>query len=138
MSADAELSIGEAAARSGVPARTIRFYEQAGIIKRAARSLNRYRRYSEAEVQTLRFVQRARALGFPLKDIADLLGLYRNTRRASRDVKKLALGHIAQLDRKIADLASIRSTIATLAERCHGNDRPACPILDELGAPSHH
>ena len=133
MTAGAGLTIGEAASRSGVPPRTIRFYEQSGIIRRAKRSVNHYRRYSESDVQTLCFVHRARALGFPLRDIADLLGLYRNDHRASRDVKKLAVAHVAELDRKIAELTSIRNTIATLAKRCQGDDRPDCPILEELG-----
>lgn len=131
------MTIGEAAARSGVPPKTIRFYEEAGIIKPAVRSENRYRAYSDADVQTLRFIQRARALGFPLKDIAGLLELYRDNKRASREVKKLALQHVAELDRKIIEMTTIRNTIAALAERCHGNHRPECPILDELGATTH-
>ena len=96
-----DLNIGEAANRSGVSPKTIRFYEEAGIIKPAARGENRYRVYGEADIQPLSFIQRARALGFPLKDISRLLELYRNDRRASRAVKKLALEHIAELDRKI-------------------------------------
>lgn len=132
MKTDDMVTIGEAAARSGVPPKTIRFYEEAGIIKPAVRSKNQYRAYSRADVETLRFIQRARALGFSLKDIGALLGLYRNDNRASRDVKNLALRHVAELDRKIAGLTTIRNTIATLAERCHGNDRPDCPILDDL------
>ncbi len=131
------VTIGEAAARSGVPPKAIRFYEESGIIKPAVRGENRYRAYSDADVQTLRFIQRARALGFSLKDIADLLDLYHNNKRASRDVKKLALKHVAELDRKIAEMTAIRDTIATLAKQCHGNDRPSCPILDELEAATH-
>ena len=126
------VTIGEAAIRSGVPAKTIRFYEEAGIIKPAARGSNRYRGYSVSDVQILRFVRRARALGFSLKDVASLLELYSNDRRASRDVKRLALRHVAELDRKLKELTSIRDTIAELARRCHGNDRPECPILDDL------
>ncbi len=126
------VTIGQAALRAGVPAKTIRFYEEAGIIKPAARGSNRYRGYSEADVQTLRFVSRARALGFSLKDVASLLELYSNDRRASRDVKRLALKHVAELDRKLKELTVIRNTIADLARRCNGNDRPECPILDEL------
>jgi Cu(I)-responsive transcriptional regulator len=131
------LSIGEAAAHSGVPSKTIRFYEEAGIIKPALRGGNGYRVYGEADVQTLRFIHRSRALGFPLKDVAELLELYRNRERASREVKKLALQHVAELDRKIAEMTNVRNTIAALAERCHGNHRPECPILEELGAASH-
>ncbi len=126
------VTIGEAALRAGVPAKTIRFYEEAGIIKPAARGSNRYRGYSEADVQTLSFVRRARALGFSLKDVASLLELYSNDRRASRDVKRLALKHVSELDRKLKELTAIRNTIAELARRCNGNDRPECPILDEL------
>jgi Cu(I)-responsive transcriptional regulator len=128
------MTIGEAAARTGVPPKTIRFYESAGIIEPAARIENRYRTYSETDVQTLRFIHRARALGFPLKDVAALLGLYRDRNRASEDVKKLALQHVAALERKIAEMTAIRDTIAALAERCHGDRRPECPILDELDA----
>ena len=126
------VSIGEAALRAGVPAKTIRFYEEAGIIKPAVRGSNRYRGYSESDVQTLSFVRRARALGFSLKDVASLLELYSNDRRASRDVKRLALKHVAELDRKLKEMTAIRNTIAELARRCNGNDRPECPILDEL------
>jgi Cu(I)-responsive transcriptional regulator len=126
------VTIGEAALRAGVPAKTIRFYEEAGIIKPAARGTNRYRGYSESDVQTLSFVKRARALGFSLKDVASLLELYSNDRRASRDVKRLALKHVAELDRKLKELTAIRNTIAELAKRCRGNDRPECPILNEL------
>jgi MerR family copper efflux transcriptional regulator len=134
MKKDDLVTIGEAARRSGVQPKTIRFYEETGIIKPALRDANGYRAYSEADIQILRFIQRARALGFSLKDIASLLDLYRDQARASRVVKKLALDHVTALDRKIAEMTAIRNTIAALAERCHGNDRPACPILDELGA----
>jgi MerR family copper efflux transcriptional regulator len=126
------VTIGEAAARSGVPAKTIRFYEETGLIKPALRGENRYRAYSDAEIETLRFVRRARLLGFPLKDIAQLLELYRDKRRASGEVKRLALQHVAELDRKLRELTAIRDTIAALAERCHGDERPDCPILDGL------
>jgi len=131
------ITIGQAAARSGVPPKTIRFYEEAGIIKRAARGENRYRAYGDADVHTLRFVHRARRLGFSLKDVAALLELYRNTKRASREVKKLALEHVAELDRRIAELTAIRDTISMLAEQCRGDHRPECPILDDLGAATH-
>jgi Cu(I)-responsive transcriptional regulator len=131
------MSIGEAASRSGVPAKTIRYYEEAGIIARASRDENRYRAYSETDVQTLRFIAHARSLGFSLKDVRALLSLYRDRRRASKEVKRLALKHVADLDRKIAELTAIRKAIADLARRCHGDQRPECPILDELGAPTH-
>ncbi len=131
------LSIGEAASRSGVPPKTIRYYEEIGLIAPAERLENRYRAYDENDVQTLRFIQRARRLGFSLKEVAALLGLYRNRRRASKDVKRLALARVAELDRKIAELKAIRNTIADLAERCHGDHRPECPILDELESHAH-
>jgi Cu(I)-responsive transcriptional regulator len=137
MKSNGTLTIGQAAARTGVPTKTIRFYEEAGIIARAARGENRYRTYSEADVQTLRFIHRARSLGFSLKEVGDLLALYRDKRRASREVKTLALRHVAELDRKIAEMAAIRDTIAELAERCHGDQRPECPILAELEATEH-
>ena len=130
------MTIGEAAARSGVPPKTIRFYEEAGVIRPAARGGNRYRAYREADIQTLRFINRARRLGFPLKEVGALLELYGNRGRASRDVKKLALKHVAELDRKISELTAIRNTISALAEQCQGDHRPECPILDDLGAPT--
>lgn len=137
MKASPMVTIGEAAARSGVPPKTIRFYEEAGIIKPAARRENRYRAYSDADIETLRFIHHARTLGFSLRDIAELLELYRNQQRASRDVKKLVLEQVAALDRKIAEMTAIRNTIAALAKQCHGDQRPECPILDKLGATTH-
>lgn len=131
------MSIGDAASRSGVPRKTIRYYEEIGLIAPAERLENSYRAYDEKDVQILRFIQRARDLGFSLKEVADLLALYRDRRRASRDVKKLALAHVAELDRKIAELKAIRNTIADLAARCHGDQRPECPILEELETPTH-
>ena len=131
------VTIGEAASRSGMAPKTIRFYEQIGLIGPAQRLANRYRTYSEQDVHTLRFIHRARSLGFALKDIRALLSLYHDRRRASREVKRLALEHVEALDRKIAELTAIRNTIAELARRCHGDGRPECPILDELEAASH-
>jgi MerR family copper efflux transcriptional regulator len=134
MKATELMSIGEVAAKSGVPPKTIRFYEEAGVMKPAPRADNRYRAYQEADVHTLRFINRARSLGFPLKEVGVLLELYRNRRRASRDVKKLALKHVAELDRKIAELTAIRNAVSALAEQCHGDQRPECPIIDDLVA----
>lgn len=134
---DGLVTIGEAASRSGMPPKTIRFYEQIGLIGPAQRLANRYRAYSEKDVHTLRFIHRARNLGFTLKDIRALLSLYHDRGRASREVKRLALEHVGALDRKIAELTAIRNTIADLATRCHGDERPQCPILDELEAPAH-
>jgi MerR family copper efflux transcriptional regulator len=131
------MTIGEAAQRSGVPAKTIRYYESIGLLAPAERRDNRYRAYGERDVETLRFVHRARSLGFPLRDVAALLALYRDRKRSSHDVKRLALERVAALDRKIAELTQIRDTVAALAERCHGDHRPDCPILDDLGATTH-
>jgi MerR family transcriptional regulator, copper efflux regulator len=131
------MKISEVAERTGVPSKTIRYYEEIRLIEPAARSGNRYRAYGDKDVATLRFISRARALGFPLKDVAALLDLYRDRGRASREVKRLATKQIAELDRKIAELMAIRGALADLAERCHGDDRPDCPIIEELGAITH-
>ena len=96
------------------------------------RFANRYRAYDQTNVQTLRFIRRARDLGFSLQEIDKLLALYRNRRRASEDVKRLALTHVAELDHKIAELTRIRDTLAALARRCRGDQRPECPILEDL------
>ena len=135
MRAKSGFTIGQAAASSGVPPKTIRFYEEVGLVKPAERLANRYRAYDESNVQTLRFIRRARDLGFSLQEIDKLLALYRNRRRASEDVKRLALAHVAQLDHKITELTRIRDTLAELAHRCHGDQRPDCPILEDLERP---
>ncbi len=126
------LTIGEAAIRSGVPAKTIRYYEQIGLIGAAARGANQYRAYSEADVAILRFVGRARRLGFSVQELKQLVALYRDRGRASADVKTIALHHIEHIDRKLAELQTVRAALADLAARCHGDARPDCPILDEL------
>ena len=137
MKTNGTMTINEVAARTEVPPKTIRYYEDIGLIKPPERRENRYRSYGETDVQTLRFIHRARNLGFSLKDISALLTLYQDRERASREVKHLALEHVSELDRKIAELTAIRNAIADLAERCHGDDRPDCPILDELEATAH-
>ena len=130
---DKELvTIGQASASSGVPPKTIRFYEERGLIKPAERLANGYRAYDERGVQTLCFIRRARDLGFSLQEIDTLLALYRNRRRASEEVKRLALAHVAELDQKVAELSRIRDTVAELARRCRGDQRPECPILEDL------
>ncbi|HWF99648.1 MAG TPA: Cu(I)-responsive transcriptional regulator [Steroidobacteraceae bacterium] len=129
------MTIGQAAASSGVPPKTIRYYEELGLLKPAERLANRYRAYDDSNVQTLRFIRRARDLGFSLEEIDRLLALYRNRRRASEDVKRVALAHVAELDHKIAELTRIRDTLAELARRCHGDQRPECPILQDLEGP---
>jgi MerR family copper efflux transcriptional regulator len=132
MKSNPAMTIGQVSARSGVPPKTIRFYEEQGLVKPAERLANRYRGYDESNVQTLRFIRRARDLGFSLQEIDKLLALYRNRRRASEDVKRLALAHVTELDHKIAELTRIRDTLADLARHCRGDQRPDCPILDEL------
>ncbi|MDE2085592.1 MAG: Cu(I)-responsive transcriptional regulator [Xanthomonadaceae bacterium] len=133
-----QITIGEVSALSGLPSKTIRYYEENGIIESARRNENRYRTYSQADVQTLRFVAHARRLGFSLKDVTELLSLYRDRHRASKDVRRIALSYLADLDRKIADLTAIKNTIEDLARRCHGDDRPECPIIDVLETPADH
>ena len=128
------VSIGEAAERSGVPAKTIRYYEQIGLIEAASRGTNLYRAYSDADVEMLRFIGRARRLGFSVHDLKQLVALYRDRGRASSDVKALAMQHIGRIDRKLAELRSVRAALADLASRCHGDGRPECPILEELAA----
>ena len=128
------MTISDAARRSGVSAKTIRYYESIGLIRPASRHGNNYRAYRDQDVEFLRFIQRARSLGFSLKEVDALIALYTNRRRRSREVKRLALGHIEELNRKIAELVAIRNALQELARKCRGDDRPECPILDELGS----
>ena len=126
------MTIGEAAARSGVPAKTIRYYEQIGLIGAASRGANQYRSYDAGDIAMLRFIGRARRLGFSVADLRNLVSLYRDHHRASREVKALAAKHLARVERKIAELESLRAALADLVARCHGDHRPDCPIIDEL------
>ncbi|HEX2117091.1 MAG TPA: Cu(I)-responsive transcriptional regulator [Alphaproteobacteria bacterium] len=126
------MNIGTASERSGVPAKTIRYYESIGLIRPADRRGNNYRDYSDNDVQTLRFISRARSLGFSVKEVGALLTLWHDKHRASQDVKALALRHVEEIDRKIAELQGMRRTLVGLAERCHGDARPDCPILEDL------
>lgn len=125
-------NIGEAAEESGVTAKMIRHYEALGLLRPARRSEGGYRLYEPADLHVLRFIRRARDLGFTMKDIGRLLGLWQNTRRASGDVRRIALEHIRGLDRKIGELQSMRRTLEHLVQHCHGDNRPDCPILDDL------
>jgi Cu(I)-responsive transcriptional regulator len=125
-------SIGRAAELSGVTAKMIRHYESLGLIPRVARTLGDYRVYTESEIHMLRFIRRARGLGFSMAEISTLLSLWRDQRRASREVKRLALQHVAELDSKIQELQSMRDALAGLAKSCHGDARPECPILEDL------
>ena len=128
------LNIGAAAAASGVSAKMIRHYEDTRLIPRAARTAAGYRIYREADVHALRFVRRARDLGFTSREIQKLLALWNDRRRASSDVKRLAVRHVAQLERKIAELEAMRRALADLARHCHGDHRPDCPILEDLAS----
>ena len=126
------MNIGAAARASSVPAKTIRYYEEIGLIQPAARSDGNYRVYSDSEVQTLRFIRRARGLGFSVEEVAELLDLWRDRSRSSRRVKALANRHLEDIDGKIAALKTMRDTLNELIERCHGDARPDCPILADL------
>ena len=128
------MNIGEAASESGVPAKTIRYYESIGLIPPAVRAENGYRNYSPFDIKTLKFIQHARRLGFSVKDVGGLLGLWRDKSRTSADVKALALKHISDVEKRIAELQSIRNTLIDLTDSCHGDDRPDCPILEDLAA----
>ena len=127
------MNIGEAAALSGLPAKTIRYYEDVGLLPRPVRGGNGYRHYGDKEVNTLRFLKRARALGFSVEDCRELLSLYGDRKRRSADVRAVALARIAEIDRRIAEMNAMRRALEHLAARCHGDERPDCPILDDLG-----
>lgn len=128
------MNIGEAAKASGVSAKMIRYYESVGLIDPAARSEAGYRVYSENDLHVLRFIKRARTMGFPMERIETLLGLWRDGDRNSAEVKKLALGHVVELERQIAEMQAVADTLRKLAATCHGDNRPHCPILDDLSA----
>ncbi len=126
------MTIGEAAKRSGIPAKTIRYYEEIGLIGAAARGANSYRSYDVRDVAMLRFVGQARQLGFSIEDLKSLVALYRDRSRSSRDVKKLAKRHLAEVEEKIRELQTLHRALSDLIARCHGDNRPDCPILSEL------
>ena len=126
------MQIGTVADRSGVSAKAIRYYESIGLIRAASRSHSGYRIYGEHDLRTLHFIQRARSLGFTVAEVGALLALWRDTGRHSAQVKALAGRHVEDIDRKIAELGGLRDTLTDLIERCHGDDRPDCPILDDL------
>ena len=126
------MNIGAAAAASGVSQRMIRHYEQIGLIPPPARRDSGYRDYADADVHRLRFIANARDLGFPIEDIRELLGLWSNSHRTSADVKTLALARADELGRKADALQALRQTLLQLAERCHGDDRPNCPIIETI------
>lgn len=128
------MNIGEAALATGVSAKMIRYYEETGLISPASRAQSGYRIYAENDIQTLRFVRRARDLGFTVKQIEDLLALWRDRSRASGDVKRIATDHIAELHKKMREIEEMVTTLEHLAHNCQGDHRPDCPILTSLGA----
>ncbi|MBT2300326.1 Cu(I)-responsive transcriptional regulator [Variovorax paradoxus] len=125
-------NIGEASVRSGVSAKMVRHYESLGLVPKVNRTDAGYRQYTANDVHTLRFIRRARDLGFSMAEIAELLKLWQNKRRASADVKRIALAHADDLRRRIEEMEAMKRTLERLAECCHGDHRPDCPILDEL------
>lgn len=129
------MKIGTVSAMTNLPAKTIRYYEDIALVTPARRG-NGYREYSDKDAHRLRFLQRARSLGFTIQECRTLVSLYDDTSRASADVKAIALGKIAEVDRKIEELQSLRLTLSTLADHCHGDDRPDCPIIDDLAGGS--
>lgn len=126
------MKIGEVARRSLVPAKTIRYYESVGLIRAATRADNGYRNYDDNDVRTLCFIQRARSLGFPMDEVAELLPLWQDRSRASADVRAIALRHVDAVERRIRELQSVRDALLDLVHRCHGDERPECPIIDTL------
>lgn len=132
------MNIGEAARRSGIPAKTIRYYEEIGLIDPADRTQAGYRSYDAKQIEILRFIQRARGLGFSVKDVESLLALWQDRARASADVKSLAREQVQRIEEKIAELRSMQKTLETLIHRCHGDDRPDCPILEGLSGQDSH
>lgn len=129
------MNIGEASDRSGVSAKMIRYYESVGLLPEAARRANGYRDYGDQDVAILQFVRRTRDLGFSLEEVATLLALWSNKRRPSREVKRLAETHIADLEKRIRDMRAVMKTLRELASHCHGDERSDCPILDEFAKP---
>ncbi len=126
------MNIGDVAAQTGLPAKTIRYYEEIALIK-PLRDDNGYRVFRPQDLHKLNFLGRARALGFTIEDCRTLLALYEDETRASADVKRVARDHLAQIDAKIADLKAMRDTLSHLIDACAGDDRPDCPILQDLG-----
>ena len=128
------MKISNAASRSGVSVKMIRYYESIGLVSRAARFANSYRDFDERDVHDLRFIRRARSLGFSVEEIRTLLALWRDRSRPSRDVKRIVAAHVAALEARIAEMQAMVGTLSHLAHHCHGDDRPDCPILEDLAA----
>lgn len=128
------VAIGEAARRAGVSARMLRHYESLGLLPQVARSDSGYRQYSAADVHVLRFIRRSRDLGFSIEEITTLLGLWQDQERTSASVKQIAQAHIDSLSERIAAMQAMQRSLQSLVQCCHGDDRPDCPILDDLAA----
>jgi MerR family copper efflux transcriptional regulator len=128
------MNIGQAARASGVSAKMIRYYEQIGLVRPADRSDANYRTFEPRDINELRFIRRARGLGFSVGEITDLLSLWRDRARPSREVKAIAERHLADLDARIAEMQGVAGALRQLSACCAGDDRPDCPILDGLGA----
>ena len=126
------MNISDAAAASGVSAKMIRHYESVGLFPEASRTESGYRQYADKEINTLRFIRQSRDLGFSIEQIRELLGLWQNRRRPSRQVKALAQAHIEELDLKLQELQAMKASLEHLVDCCHGDDRPDCPILEAL------
>jgi MerR family copper efflux transcriptional regulator len=126
------VNIGEAARLSGVSAKMVRHYESLGLLPRVARTDSGYRQYSEADVHTLRFIKRSRDLGFSMEEIGELVGLWQNRRRASASVRRIAQKHAQDLAQRIAQMQAMQQTLQHLIHCCQGDERPECPILEEL------
>jgi MerR family transcriptional regulator, copper efflux regulator len=126
------MNIGAAAGASGVTAKMIRHYEAIGLLRPAERRANDYRDYGERDIHELKFIRRARRLGFSIPEIGELLTLWRDRRRPSRDVKRIAEAHIGDLHSRVAEMQAMANTLRELVAACHGDDRPDCPILDDL------
>ena len=131
------VNIGEAARLSGVSAKMVRHYESLGLLPRVGRTDSGYRQYSEAEVHTLRFIKRSRELGFSMEDLAELVSLWQNRRRSSAGVKRIAQRHADELAQRIEAMQAMQRTLAHLIHCCQGDDRPDCPILDDLSGKAH-
>ena len=129
---DSPVNIGAAARASGVSAKMVRHYESLGLLGAVARTDAGYRQYTPADVHTLRFIKRARDLGFSMAEIAELVSLWHDRRRASADVKRIAQTHVAELEKRIQAMQDMRRTLQNLLHHCHGDERPDCPILDNL------
>jgi Cu(I)-responsive transcriptional regulator len=130
--------IGQAATESGVSVKMIRHYEAIGLLRNVARTFANYRVYGGNDIHTLRFIKRARTLGFSMDDIRELLALWQNKSRPSASVKKIAGGHMQDLKRRIAEMQSMVVTLEHLTHNCHGDGRPDCPILEDLAGPQGH